>query len=111
MLISPCKCKGSMEFVHFRCLKLWIDSKKTQTEGNTPVVTFFNFKKLSCELCKEVLPYSIKINNNVYDLISIKKPTNNPYLLLEKNENTKENHGLFLIQGLNSEPINMVDKI
>ena len=25
--ITPCKCKGTCEFVHFSCLKEWIDSR------------------------------------------------------------------------------------
>ncbi len=25
--IVPCKCKGSCEFVHFQCLKKWVNSK------------------------------------------------------------------------------------
>ena len=26
-LINVCKCKGSMEYIHYKCLKEWIDSK------------------------------------------------------------------------------------
>jgi hypothetical protein len=26
-LISPCKCKGSMKYIHYKCLKNWLNSK------------------------------------------------------------------------------------
>lgn len=35
-LIQPCKCEGSMKYIHEECLKKWIDSNK---------------KALSCEIC------------------------------------------------------------
>jgi E3 ubiquitin-protein ligase DOA10 len=25
--VSPCKCKGTCEFVHYYCLKKWVESK------------------------------------------------------------------------------------
>ena len=25
--VSPCNCKGTSEYVHFNCLKYWIDKK------------------------------------------------------------------------------------
>lgn len=27
-LISPCKCDGSMKFIHLKCLREWLDSKR-----------------------------------------------------------------------------------
>ena len=26
--ITPCKCTGSMKFIHLKCLREWTDSKK-----------------------------------------------------------------------------------
>ena len=26
-LISPCKCNGTMQYIHLDCLKKWLDSK------------------------------------------------------------------------------------
>jgi len=101
-LIGPCKCKGSCEYVHLKCLKQWIDSKKSRVENSNNHCLFFNYKKLSCEICKENLPYSIKLDDEEHEIVEIKKPAT-PYLLLEKIETAKENRGLFLIKASNEE--------
>jgi pSer/pThr/pTyr-binding forkhead associated (FHA) protein len=102
-LVSPCKCKGSCEYVHLKCLKHWIDSKKSTIENSENVCLSFNYKKLSCEICKESLPYTLKLGSQEYDIIDIKKPTNLPYIILEKVENGRENKGLFLVKGTEQE--------
>jgi len=102
-LVSPCKCKGSCEYVHLKCLKHWIDSKKSTIENSENVCLSFNYKKLSCEICKESLPYTLKFGSQEYDIIDIKKPTNLPYIILEKVENGRENKGLFLVKGTDQE--------
>ena len=49
-MISPCKCQGSMKYVHSDCHKEWI--------WNRPFNLFTPFNFLSCEVCKTV--YSVK---------------------------------------------------
>lgn len=97
-LVSPCKCKGSCEYVHLKCLKQWIDSKKSAIENSENVCLSFNYTKLSCEICKENLPYALKLGPDEYDIIDIKKPATAPYIILEKVENGRENKGLFLVK-------------
>ena len=48
-LINPCKCKGSMEYVHRECLCHWIESR-TDNRGH-----------LLCEICKHRLPFQRKL--------------------------------------------------
>jgi len=102
-LISPCKCRGSCQYVHMKCLKQWIDSKKSRVENSGSICLYFNYKKLSCEICKENLPYAIKLDDQEHEIVEIKKPQDTPYLLLEKIESAKENRGLFLIKASNLE--------
>ena len=46
-LISPCKCKGSSEFVHSDCLKKWLKNKNER-----PVIpAYFTQFNYSCEVC------------------------------------------------------------
>ena len=49
-LISPCKCAGTMGMIHFKCLKDWLETKRTKRvhKGQTTI----KFNKLDCELCK-----------------------------------------------------------
>ena len=42
-LISPCKCKGSCEFIHVGCLRNWINSKVKKDLGG--IVLSYNFSK------------------------------------------------------------------
>lgn len=96
-LVSPCKCKGSCEYVHLKCLKQWIDSKKHRIENSSNICLAFNYKKLSCEICKENLPYAVKLGTEEVEIVDIKKP-DTPYMLIEKIENARENRGLYLIK-------------
>lgn len=41
--ITPCKCRGTCEFVHFNCLKYWIDSRAQQKQQNG--ATTYKWKK------------------------------------------------------------------
>jgi len=53
-LFSPCKCAGSMMFIHFNCLKEWLRNKLVSKE--TSYSYSFTLKSLECELCKTPLP-------------------------------------------------------
>nr|XP_043902258.1 E3 ubiquitin-protein ligase MARCHF7-like [Solea senegalensis] len=46
-LIQPCRCTGSVQYVHKECIKRWIMSKIT-SRANLKAIT-------TCELCKEKL--------------------------------------------------------
>ena len=49
-LICPCKCIGSVRFIHLDCIKAWLDSKK-QSQHLHGVSSYY-WEELSCELCK-----------------------------------------------------------
>ena len=51
--ITPCKCMGSMKFIHLGCLREWTKSKM-QSELNDCVSSYY-WENLVCELCKEQL--------------------------------------------------------
>ncbi|KAF6254925.1 hypothetical protein COO60DRAFT_273149 [Scenedesmus sp. NREL 46B-D3] len=42
-LISPCQCRGSMEFVHFGCLQHWLEVTRQQGRPR---------RSIRCEVCK-----------------------------------------------------------
>ena len=31
-LISPCNCAGTMGIIHFKCLRVWLETKRTKRE-------------------------------------------------------------------------------
>ena len=79
-LISPCKCIGSMRLIHLECLRRWLKSKISSRSSG--VVTSYFWSDFSCELCKSLLPNSVKHNEKNLDLITINYPTT-PYMVLE----------------------------
>jgi pSer/pThr/pTyr-binding forkhead associated (FHA) protein len=86
-LISPCICKGSMKFIHYDCLKNWLNSKIEEdisVDSDNPEVEVisYNRKDISCELCKEKLPDYVKYNDRYYN-ISFYKPKFEEFFVLE----------------------------
>lgn len=51
--IVPCKCTGSLKYIHLRCLREWTDSKKQYQAGKG--ISSYYWDNLNCELCKSSL--------------------------------------------------------
>ena len=73
-LIKPCKCSGSMKYIHIKCLLSWLRSRTIRHQNN--VIEHNNFfnsyfitKEIQCELCKATFPDYIKHNHIKYCLI------------------------------------------
>ena len=87
-LICPCTCKGSMKFIHYFCLKNWLNLKIESDLGygrdieiEQPTITY-STKDISCELCKTKLPDYIKHKGKIYN-VSFYKPKYNKFIVLE----------------------------
>ncbi|XP_017591540.1 PREDICTED: E3 ubiquitin-protein ligase MARCH7 isoform X5 [Corvus brachyrhynchos] len=52
LLIEPCKCTGSLQYVHQECMKKWLKSKINSGSSLEAVTT--------CELCKEKLHLNLE---------------------------------------------------
>ncbi|NXI92546.1 MARH7 ligase, partial [Psophia crepitans] len=52
LLIEPCKCTGSLRYVHQECMKKWLQSKINSGSSLEAVTT--------CELCKEKLHLNLQ---------------------------------------------------
>ena len=86
-LICPCICKGSMKYIHYDCLKNWLNSKieediSVDSECPEIEVISYNRKDISCELCKEKLPDYVKYKDRFYN-ISFYKPKFEEFFVLE----------------------------
>lgn len=60
-LISPCKCKGSIEYVHLGCIRHWIHDRMKLPEVSGRRGYFF--RPLTCELCKTPYPTQVRTVN------------------------------------------------
>jgi hypothetical protein len=68
-LISPCKCNGSMQYIHFKCLKQCIEAKIQKKEDE--YFKLFTWKSFECEICKCEYPKYLKYKNNIYPMVDI----------------------------------------
>lgn len=75
-LIKPCKCSGSMKYIHYECLLHWI---KTKVKANNPIqddnniLSTYSLCDVECELCKNKLPNYIRHKNKIYSLLNLDK--------------------------------------
>jgi E3 ubiquitin-protein ligase DOA10 len=60
-MISICKCKGSMNLIHLKCLKSWIGHKLTVKEITKKMGISYIVKSYNCEICKEPYPSIILV--------------------------------------------------
>ena len=88
-LISLCKCMGSMKFVHYSCLKLWLAQKMVASQASQ--LHAYTWKAFECEICKTPYPcmyptqgvVSIRHRGTKYNIMDITLPTTGDFLLLE----------------------------
>jgi len=81
VLINPCNCKGSSEYVHIKCLQSWISMKMKKKES--PEISCTYWKRLNCEVCKVSLPDVISLEGEKLELVPIERPET-PYIILER---------------------------
>ena len=71
--IVPCKCSGTVGFIHLLCLRNWL-STKLQRKDTDNLVSLF-WKTFECEICKQAYPYLFKTKENkVFKLVDIQLP-------------------------------------
>ena len=102
-LVHPCKCSGSLKYIHLKCLKHWIMTKSCQKVEESDFCNVFLFKEVECEICKMQFPDLIKHNGQYFYLLDFTKDFKN-YLILETITLDEEgNKFLYVISLLNKE--------
>ena len=102
-LINPCKCKGSMKYIHYNCLLNCIKNKIEKVKNKFDIKKFIFYEKsfLNCELCKSNFPYYIKYINNIYNIIPYYNQFKE-YLLFElMNKEGKQTINIFSLENKN----------
>ena len=75
-LIKPCKCSGSMKYIHYECLLHWLKTKimiSKNMYNNNGFFTIYSLDLIECELCKNHLPNYIKHKNKIFSLLDLDK--------------------------------------
>lgn len=104
-LISPCKCIGSMKYIHLGCLQKWIASR--MVVRNTSNCMTYSWKSMDCEICKSSFPFTIGSNDKDLELFKIDKPTA-PFIVLEAiGSDRNSNRGVHVISISNDNSITL----
>ena len=93
-LIKPCKCSGSMKYIHLKCLLFWLKSKTIQhhnnsLEHNNFFNSYFINDRNECELCKNEFPDYLKHNHIKYCLLDFDYTQENK---IKKINNIEQNY-------------------
>ena len=96
-LIQPCKCSGTMKFIHYQCLKKWINTHSFIKIDNNDFCSIFIIKNIQCELCKSKYPDYIKYKNKIYEIIDFHN-LYNKYIVFESlTFDSRKNQFLYVI--------------
>ncbi|CAD8145453.1 unnamed protein product [Paramecium octaurelia] len=96
-LFSPCKCIGSMKYVHLHCLQVWIQqSIKVKNQQSS---TQYIWKKMECEICKMPLKSTYTYQRQIFCIMQIQKPTV-PYMIWKITSDDKSKEGIIQVMEL-----------
>ena len=102
-LISPCKCMGSVTYIHLNCLRKWLTSKITTKTSSTNNIYCYTFKSLECEICKSIIPEIVEYRGKFISLLEFKE-IEPPYIILQtmyqynsQNRNLSEFNVIFVM--------------
>ena len=63
-LFTSCRCSGSVGYIHYTCLRSWLDVKKQFKVS--PNFSSFYWKSFECEICKKAYPCKITPSINLW---------------------------------------------
>ena len=67
-LIQPCQCSGTMKYIHYKCLKKWIETNSYIIIEKSKIYSIINVKNFECELCNNKFPDIIEYNGKFLEL-------------------------------------------
>eukprot|EP00826_Nyctotherus_ovalis_P008400 TRINITY_DN12173_c0_g3_i1.p2 TRINITY_DN12173_c0_g3~~TRINITY_DN12173_c0_g3_i1.p2 ORF type:complete len:192 (-),score=13.40 TRINITY_DN12173_c0_g3_i1:331-906(-) len=80
-LVSPCKCSGSIKYVHIDCMRMWHQSKMDFRAA--PHSISYTIRRFECELCRSKFSIESVKDGVQHALVNIARPTSCPYAMLE----------------------------
>ncbi|GIX64609.1 FHA domain protein, putative [Babesia caballi] len=81
-LIIPCKCKGSMGYVHLECIRTWVQGRLKVKDGEGKSQFSYFLRNLRCELCGVPYPSYVDVDSVMTEFLGIEEPAA-PYVVLE----------------------------
>lgn len=80
-LIEPCKCSGSVRYIHLACSKAWINEQLTQDISSE--VKSYCWDRISCELCHSNFKEIVLKNSKPLKLFEKEKIDEDTQMILE----------------------------
>ena len=112
-LINPCKCSGSMMYIHFNCLKQCLDIRTTKK--STDNYLFYHWKSYECEVCLSEFPKYIKYKDFNYKLIEVSIPFDQyilfDYSIYDDDKKKAFRKGYIIVKFNEQNQITIVDNI
>ncbi|CAD8144761.1 unnamed protein product [Paramecium octaurelia] len=71
-LIRPCKCGGSVKYIHLECLQRWVGIQLKIKQGEHSIQ--YLWKRLDCEICKATFRNTYKFQDKTYSVLKLPKP-------------------------------------
>jgi len=87
-LIRPCRCRGSIEYVHLGCLRHWVKGRLNLADN--PEGSYF-YRPLPCELCRAPYPASVIKGSEKFPLVEVPRTTP-PFIVLENMMRDSQQH-------------------
>lgn len=81
-LISPCKCSGSVKYIHLNCLRKWLTTKIISKVSSNNNIYCYIFKSLKCEICQNIIPEIAEFRGKFLSLLDFKN-MDPPYIILQ----------------------------
>ena len=81
-LISPCKCSGSVKYIHLNCLRKWLTTKILSKVSSNNDIYCYVFKSLKCEICQSIIPEIAEFRGKFLSLLDFKN-IDPPYIILQ----------------------------
>ena len=112
-LISPCKCSGSVKYIHLNCLRKWLTTKITTKISSNNDIYCYVFKSLKCEICQSIIPEIAEFRGKFLSLLDFKN-IDPPYIILQSmyqynstNRNVNELNIIFVISFKTNAQVNI----
>ncbi|CAD8151914.1 unnamed protein product [Paramecium pentaurelia] len=87
-LLNPCKCSGSLKYIHLECMKRWLKEFTSASRSSEKSETYL-WNQLKCEICKESYKVIFQSDGVTYHMLELLKPRF-PYVMLEFYSKKKE---------------------
>ncbi|CAK68949.1 unnamed protein product (macronuclear) [Paramecium tetraurelia] len=96
-LFSPCKCTGSMKYVHLNCLQIWIQQSIKIKNQHSSIQ--YIWKKMECEICKMQLQSTYTYQGQIFCIMQIQKPVV-PYIVWKITSDGRSKEGTIQVMEL-----------